>query len=53
MMTPSQIATRRAEWKRADQKCMHVVLEMACNEQGHGTGYVCNLCGAAVRSQAA
>lgn len=48
MMTTRQVAARRGEWKQRAyrRRCMHVVLEMECNEQGYVTGnYVCNFCG--------
>ena len=48
MMTPSQVAARRAEWNQRGSQggCTHLVLELECNEQGYVTGnYVCNFCG--------
>jgi hypothetical protein len=51
MMTTSQAAARRAEWKQRAyrRRCTHVVLEIECNEQGYVTGnYVCNFCGESV-----
>jgi hypothetical protein len=51
MMTTSRVAARRAEWRQRAyrRRCMHVVLEMECNEQGIVTDhYVCNFCGEVV-----